>query len=256
MITRKKRKLEQAPESPIKRQKEDKSQKVAIYEDLMIDQRQSIIIIPQYNVPLRHKKLLLLKAIVASEHKGKILNIAAHGIYTTKIENLSKNQLYIIHDTLITWHTQSHKKIARIDKFTGIIEQLKEVELKKYGQELDWFTLEWDEKKVTTNYDEENIYHLDTAGFVDSKPILKRDGLYNFWIKNQQNKKIEVNYWGKESPQIEQNHIYVFTCLTPKYYCGIKNLTINGPWYKVSWKWKFVEQTINASSTFSDIAKC
>ena len=132
---------------------------------------------------------------------------------------------------------------------------MQQTELGKYGQKLDWFNLEFDENKVITDYNQDNIENLNVAGFIDTEPVLKREGLYNFWIKNPKNVKILVNYWGLEAPNVEQGKVFVFTNFKPNYYMGILSLTIQGPFYSVPWEWKFDGNEKNASSKIFDNAE-
>lgn len=183
-----------------------------------------------------------MKAIIANKEEGKLLDIMCLERDCQKIKDLAKDKFYIIYNVKIWWQCTSQRKVAQIDELVGEVKQLKVTDLDKYEQKLNWFTLKWNEKNVTTDYKNKNIQFLNVAGYVNSVPTMKKIGLYTFWIKNTQNQKIMVNYWGKEAPEIEPWKVYVFTCVIPKYHWGTYDLTINGPWYLVPWKWNFSEQ--------------
>lgn len=250
-----KRRLEMSVESTSKRQKENTDRKVPIYKDLKLNQRQHIIVMPQYQSVLKHKKILVLKAIIATGNKPKIFDILAHDKNREKIQYLELDKLYIFHNILVIWHTNSKRKMARIDRFAGAIKMIKSTQLSIYGQNMNMFKLDFREDQVITNYLSENIQYLNAAGFIVSIPEQQKqydeqkDSLYTFWMKNKENCKILVNYWGKEAPKnIEKGKVVVFTSLTPNNYIGIKSLTVNGPWYVVAWQWNFNGEEINISS--------
>lgn len=254
MINRNKRKLSNSIEPALKRQKEETFSKVSMYENLKLNMRQSIIIKPQYESLLPGGRVLLLKGIIASNIKAKILHILVSSENLQQFQNLNQNQFYLIHNVLISWRAYSQRKIAKIDRLTGSMKQLKEGELEKYGQKLNWFQLEFDEDKIVTNYNQDNIENCQVAGCVDSEPVMKLEGLYTFWIKNPNRLKILVNYWGKKSPQVQVGKIFVFPSVKRNYYLGKKCLTINGPFYAVPWKWKFNGEEKDASSkNFSNV---
>ena len=182
--------------------------------------------------------MLILKAIIATHNKGKIFDITADEHFRIKLQNLDQNSFYIINNVLVSWYPYSQRKCARFDKCSGSVRKISEAELPKYKQNKNWFVLEWDEKKISTNYDQGNKKSLHLAGFVDSEPVAKQAGLYEFWIKNPRNVKILVKYWAESPPKkIEKGKIFVFTSLTSNDYLGIKSFTISGPWYHVPWKW-------------------
>lgn len=233
-----------------KRHKEIQSFKIRVYEELVMQERQTIIIIPQYKSLLKKKDVLVLKAIIASYHKGKMFDLVAHGDNIERVKDLEESCLYLIHNVFICWHKSGKKKMARIERYTGNITKLKNEQLSTYGQQFNWFSLEWHEKKITTNYQLDNIEFLNVAGYIMSDPVKQKNSeLYRFWIKNQHNAKIMINYFSTEQPKkIKKHEIFIFTCLKPNVYTGRRTLTINGPWYKVPWKWKFDGDEINVSS--------
>ena len=247
-MNRNKRKLSNSIEPALKRQREENLLKIPFHEDLKLNMRQNIIIKPQYESVLPNGSLLLLKGIIASKTKGKILDIIAPCENMEKFQNLNHNNFYLIHNVFITWRKHSKRKIGKVDRHTGIIKQLKEEELEKYGQKLNLFKLEFDESKIVTNYNEDNIQNFQVAGCIDSEPFMKREGLYTFWIKNPNRLKILVNYWAKKAPPIVVGKIFIFTSVRCNYYLGIKSLTINGPFYVVPWEWNFNGTERNASS--------
>ena len=201
--------------------------------------------------------MLILKAIIATHNKGKIFDITADEHFRIKLQNLDQNSFYIINNVLVCWYAYSQKKCARFDKCSGSVRKISEAELPKYKQNKNSFVLEWDEKKVSTNYDQGNKHLLHLAGFVDSEPILKQAGLYEFWIKNPRNVKILVKYWAEAPPKkIEKGKIFVFTSLKRKNYLGLKSLTITGPWYHVPWKWSFDKvETNSCNKSYDDIQR-
>lgn len=247
-VNRKKHELENDTQPTAKRHKQNNSLKVKQYEDLLINERETILIVPQWRANLCHNKYCLLKAIISHHNAAKIFDIVAHDENTLKIRNLQQNRGYLIYNALINWHIAGRKKVAYVDE-ESIINVLKSNNLKKYGQNARSFRRwRWDQNTICTNYTQKNIEFLPVAGFIMTVPVKKKDNLYTFWMKNQKNTKVMMNYWGQNGDKkILQGKVYVFTCLKPNNYAGNRSLTISGPWYEVKWKWKFDGEEINAS---------
>ena len=248
-MNRKKHELENDTQPTAKRHKQNNSLKVKQYEDLLINERETILIVPQWRANLCHNKYCLLKAIISHHNAAKIFDIVAHDENTLKIRNLQQNRGYLIYNALINWHVAGRKKVAYVDE-ESIINVLKSNNLKKYGQNARSFRRwRWDQNTICTNYTQKNIEFLSVAGFIMTVPVKKKENLYTFWMKNQKNTKVMMNYWGQNGDKkILQGKVYVFTCLKPNNYAGNRSLTISGPWYEVKWKWKFDGEEINVSS--------
>ena len=97
--------------------------------------------------------------------KGKICLILSPGDNIERVKDFGRILFILIHIYLFAG-IKVVRKMARIERYTGNITKLKNEQLSTYGQQFNWFSLEWHEKKITTNYQLDNIEFLNVASYI------------------------------------------------------------------------------------------